>query len=355
MSPARLLLQPGDTMRIDDDLPLMLWTARPDLSCDYVSPAWLAFTGYSLEQALGQGWSRALHPEDLTHWLDVCVHAFDAREPFSVEYRLRRRDGEYRWMLDRAAPRRHGSLFIGFAGVCSDIDEAKRAQQELARALERERRLRLAAEESGRARDAFLASVLAELRPPTRAMATWAAHLQAGVAPGSEAGRALQEIERNARLQSRIVDSLLGLSQPGHAARPDDAGEPLLSGVRVLVVEDDPAARELLVRVLRVAGAQTRAAASSREGLEMLGAWRPDIVLSDLGMRGDEGYVLIRAMRSLPAERGGCVPAAALTVAGEPQAGSRAAAAGYDAQLAKPVEPVALLATVARLVQPVSL
>lgn len=280
-------------MRIDDDLPLMLWTARPDLSCDYLSPAWLEFTGLSPEQALGQGWSRALHPEDLARWLDACVRAFDTRVPFTLEYRLRRRDGDYRWILDRAAPREHGGLFIGFAGVCVDIDEAKRAQQELARALERERRLRIAAEETSRAKDAFLAGVLGP-------------------------------------------------------------GEPLLAGVRVLVVEDDAPARELLVKVLRVAGAETRAAASSGEALDTLGAWRPDIVLSDLAMGGDEGYALIRAMRALPAERGGCVPAAALTVAGEPQQRGRAVAAGYDAQLAKPVEPVALLATVARLVQPVS-
>lgn len=341
-------------MRIDDDLPLMLWTARPDLSCDYVSPAWLEFTGFSQEQALGQGWSRALHPEDLARWLDACVRAFDAREPFMLEYRLRRRDGEYRWMLDRAAPRRHADLFIGFAGVCVDIDEAKREQHELARSLERERRLRLAAEETSRARDTFLAGVLADLQPPTRAMATWASHLRAGLNAASEADRALEAIERNAKLQSRIVASLLELSQPAQALA-HGGEEPLLSGVRVLVVEDDAAARELLVKVLRVAGAETRAAGSSGEALEALGAWRPDIVLSDLGMRGDEGYVLIRAMRSLPAERGGCVPAAALTAATEPQARSRAAAAGYDAQLAKPVEPVALLATVARLVQPVSL
>jgi len=342
-------------MRIDDDLPLMLWTARPDLSCDYVSPAWLAYTGFSLEQALGQGWSRALHPEDLARWLDACVRAFDAHEPFAIEYRLRRRDGDYRWMLDRAAPRRHGGTFIGYAGVCVDIDQAKRAQHELARSLERERRLRHAAEETSRAKEAFLAGVLNELRPPTRAMATWAGHLRERLSPAAEAGRALEAIERNARLQSRIIGSLLELSQPGQAAPRHGLEEPLLSGVRVLVVEDDAAARELLVRVLRVAGAETRAAASSREALEMLGSWRPDIVLSDLGMRGDEGYVLIRAMRSLPAERGGCVPAAALTVTTEPLARSRAAAAGYDAQLAKPVEPVALLATVARLVQPVSL
>ena len=280
-------------MVIDDDLPLMLWTARPDLSCDYASPAWLDFTGLAREQALGHGWSRAVHPEDLARWLDACVRAFDEREPFSLEYRLRRRDGEYRWMLDRAAPRRQDGLFLGFAGVCVDIDDTKRAQQELARSLERERRRRLAMEESSRARDASLAAVLNGLQ--------------------------------------------------------------LLAGVHVLVVEDDAAARELLVGLLRVAGADTRAAASSGEALEMLGRWRADLVLSDLGMRCDEGYVLIRAVRALPAERGGCVPAAALTVATEPQARSRAAAAGYDAQLAKPVEPVALLATVARLVQPLTL
>jgi PAS domain S-box-containing protein len=264
-------------MRIDDDLPLMLWTARPDLSCDYVSPAWLAFTGLAREQALGHGWSRALHPEDLARWLDACVRAFDAREPFSLEYRLRRRDGEYRWLLDRAAPRGQDGVFLGFAGVCIDIDEARRAQRELARSLERERRLRIAAEQSG-------------------------------------------------RMQQRLIAKLLPLCQPGHAALPHALEEPLLAGVRVLVVEDDAPARELPVKVLRVAGAETRAAASSSEALEMLGAWHPDIVLSDLGMRGDEGYVLIRAV-----------------------------AAGYDAQLAKPVEPMALLATVARLVQPVSL
>jgi PAS domain S-box-containing protein len=341
-------------MRIDDDLPLMLWTARPDLSCDYVSPAWLDFTGYPLEHALGQGWSRALHPEDLARWLDACVRAFDAREPFSVEYRLRRRDGEYRWMLDRAAPRRHGGTFIGFAGVCVDVDEAKRARQELAKSLERERRLRLAIEETSRAKDAFFTAVLNDLEPPTRATATWASHLRERTSAGTEAARALEAIESNARQQSRIIGSLLRLSQPGQPARSQAAEEPLLSGVRALVVEDDAAARDLLVKVLRVAGAETRAAASSGEALEMLGSWRPDIVLSDLGMHGDDGYALIRAMRSLPAERGGCVPAAALTVATEPQARSRAAAAGYDAQLAKPVEPVALLATVARLVQPVS-
>lgn len=338
-------------MRIDDDLLVMLWSARTDLSCDFVSRAWLEFTGFSAEQALGHGWSRAVHPEDLARWLDTCVRAFDAREPFSLEYRLRRRDGQYRWVLDRAAPRRQEGVFVGFTGVCVDIDGTKRAQQDLARSLERERRLRLAVEEAGRAKEAFLTAVLNELQPPIQATATWAGHLRERFA-GSEAAQALEAIERNARLQARIVANLQQLAGPGQAPLAHALEAPLLSGVRVLVVEDDAAARDLLVKVLRVAGAETRAAASSAEALDTLGEWRPDIVLSDLGMRGDDGYVLIRAVRSLPAERGGCVPAAALTVATEPQARHRAAAAGYDAQLAKPVEPVALLATVARLVQP---
>ena len=118
--------------RPDDNLALMTWHARPDTSCEYVNRAWLDYTGYTLEQALGEGWVRCLHPEDLARWLDACVRAFDERRPFEIEYRLRRRDGEYRWVLDRAAPRfagnaaNGGGLFLGYAGVCIDIDEYKR-------------------------------------------------------------------------------------------------------------------------------------------------------------------------------------------------------------------------------------
>ena len=124
---------------------LMHWSVRPDLSCDYLSPAWLEFTGSTLEQALGDGWSRGVHPEDLARFLDRCLRAFDEREAFEIEYRLRRHDGEYRWVLDRAAPRygRDGA-FLGYVGCCIEIDDRKRAEHDLARSLERERRLRIA-------------------------------------------------------------------------------------------------------------------------------------------------------------------------------------------------------------------
>ena len=336
-------------MKPDADLPVMTWRARPDMSCEYASPAWLQFTGYSAEQALGEGWSRVVHAEDLARWLDTCVRAFDTREPFDIEYRMRRRDGEYRWVLDHAAPRFSRGLFLGYAGVCIDIDERKRAEHSLARSLERERLLRTAAEASSRAKQAFVRTLLAELLAPTQAVATWSTHLREHLPEGSETAEALEAIVRNARQQTRVIENLLGLcAEESHAARTKAADAPLLSGVRVLVVEDDPQARELLLKVLGVAGAEARAVETSADALLTLERWRPDIMLSDMGLRGNDGYVLIRAVRSLPAERGGCLRAAALTGS----AGSAAVAAGYDAQLTKPVEPVALLATVARLVQP---
>jgi CheY-like chemotaxis protein len=252
---------------------------------------------------------------------------------------------------DRAAPLYSGDgVFVGFAGVCFDIDEHRRAQQGLARALERERKLRVATEEASRLRHGLTVSVLQQLQSPAQAIATWAGHLREQLPQTSEAAQALESIERNARSQSRIISNLLDLAETEKGARPVPhfgAEEPLLSGVRVLVVDPD---HETLVNMLTVAGADVRVAASTTEALETLGAWRPDVLLSDIGE--GNGYSLIRALRSLPAEHGGCMRAAALT---EAEPANSAVAAGYDAQLAKPVEPVALLATVARLAQPVGL
>jgi CheY-like chemotaxis protein len=265
-------------------------------------------------------------------------------------------------VLDRGLPRySKDGVFLGFVGTCIDIDERKRAEHELARSLERERKLRIATEEASRLKDGFLASVLSDLQPPVQAIATWAKHLRGQVAAASEPARALDAIEHSARAQDRIISSLLDVSRvagsnpsPPRAsgARSSANDGPLLAGVRVLIVDDDPAARETVAKVLGIAGAQTKAASSSTEALDALGAFRPDVLLSDVHMHGGDGYVLIRAVRALPAERGGCLRAAALTARDEAEDAMRVMAAGYDAQLAKPVEPVALLATVARLAQP---
>jgi len=312
-------------MKPDESIPLLTWRARPDMSCEQVSRAWLDYTGYTPEQALGEGWTRALHPEDLTRWLEACVRAFDERQPFEVEYRLRRRDGEYRWMLERAAPQYADGVFVGYAGALMDIDAYRRMQYGLARALERERRTRIATEEASRLRHDLMVSVLEELRVPAEAIAACAARMED------------KTMERHARAQCRAIHNLLQL------ARPDGqtAHEPLLSGVRVLVAGVDGEGRELQ-SMLAVAGAEVRLAGSAEDALDEVDSWQPDVLLSALGKGGDS---LIRELRSLPAERGGCLRAAALGTDG---AGTQ----GYDARLAKPVEPVALLTTVARLAGP---
>jgi PAS domain S-box-containing protein len=312
-------------MKPDESIPLLTWRARPDMSCEQVSRAWLGYTGYTPEQALGEGWTRALHPEDLTRWLEACVRAFDERQPFEVEYRLRRRDGEYRWMLERAAPQYADGVFVGYAGALMDIDAYRRMQYGLARALERERHTRIATEQASRLRHDLMVSVLEELRVPAEAIAACAARMED------------KTMERHARAQCRAIHNLLQL------ARPDGqtAHEPLLSGVRVLVAGVDGEGRELQ-SMLAVAGAEVRLAGSAEDALDEVDSWQPDVLLSALGKGGDS---LIRELRSLPAERGGCLRAAALGTDG---AGTQ----GFDARLAKPVEPVALLTTVARLAGP---
>jgi len=279
----------------------MVWRARPDMSCEYANRAWREYTGCTADAADA---AAVVHAEDLARWLDTCMRAYDARAPYEIEYRMRRADGVYRWVLERAVPRYGDTGFAGYLCACTDIDRHKRTEEATASALERERRLRQATEEASHAKDGLLASVLAELEAQT-----------SSIAPPSIGQWA-------ARLRASLVPESLPLS------RPLDA--PLLAGVRVLVVEDDAKARELLVKVLRAAGAEAHAVSDPAQALTAIEDWHPDVLLSDTGLPGHDGYVLLRAR-----------PAA-----------QRALPAGYDAELAKPIEPVALLATVARLVQP---
>ncbi|MBV9928431.1 MAG: PAS domain-containing protein [Acidobacteria bacterium] len=127
---------------------------------------------------------------------------------------------------------------------------------------------------------------------------------------------------------------------------------PTLEGLKVLVVDDEPDARQLLSEVLTRRGAQVSTAASADEALEKLRRWRPDVLLSDIGMPDGDGYDLIRRVRALPAEQGGRTPAAALTAYAVPADRERALASGFQLHVAKPVEPADLAAVVASLVNP---
>lgn len=113
--------------------PVMIWMSGPDKLCNYFNETWLEFTGRPLEAELGDGWSEGVHPEDLNGCLDVFTRSFDRRESFSMLYRLRRYDGEYRWVLDIGVPRSNpDGSFEGYIGSCVDVTDRKLAEQALA-------------------------------------------------------------------------------------------------------------------------------------------------------------------------------------------------------------------------------
>jgi len=121
-----------------------------------------------------------------------------------------------------------------------------------------------------------------------------------------------------------------------------------LAGLRVLVVDDDYDTREVLSAMLSRYGAVTRAAESALEAIRVLAEWEPDVLVSDIGMPGEDGYQLIAKVRALPAERGGAIPAIALTAYASSQDRQRALSNGFQNHLAKPIEPVELAQVVAR-------
>jgi hypothetical protein len=122
-----------------------------------------------------------------------------------------------------------------------------------------------------------------------------------------------------------------------------------IQGVRVLVVDDEPDARTLVRRVLEECKAVVTTAASAREAMERLEAERPDILISDIGMPGDDGLSLMRWVRALGPERGGQVPAVALTAYARAEDRMKAMLAGFDQHLVKPIEPAELITLVAVL------
>lgn len=115
-----------------DAAPVMVWISGIDKSCTWRNKQWLEFVGRSMEQELRTGWAENVHREDVERCLNTYVAAFDARRPFSMDYRLRRHDGEYRWILDHGVPcvDAHGE-FTGYIGSCIDITERKRTEDEL--------------------------------------------------------------------------------------------------------------------------------------------------------------------------------------------------------------------------------
>lgn len=117
---------------IADSAPVLIWMADPDKKRTYFNRRWLEFTGRSLEEERGDSWMEGVHPQDLSNVREIYSNSFDRRVPFNLSYRIKRADGEYRWLLDTGAPRFDpDGLFAGYIGSCIDDTDRRMAEDVL--------------------------------------------------------------------------------------------------------------------------------------------------------------------------------------------------------------------------------
>jgi PAS domain S-box-containing protein len=501
---------------VANSVPVLIGMSGPDKGVSYFNTAWLEFTGRDASRELGMGWLDNVHPEDRDAAVAAYEQAWATRRPFEAEFRLRRADGHYRVLLVRATPRLNESGALdGYTAAATDITDQRHAIAAAEVAKE-------AAETASRAKDAFLATVSHELRAPLSPILTWARMLRDDHLDGTKTAKALEVIERNARLQAQLVEDLLDVARivegkirlqvrpvnlsnvvesavdtvrpaaeakgvrlqvildstvtlAGDAERlqqviwnllsnavkftprggrvhvvlervnshvevaVSDTGagitleqrprlfdrfwqadssstrthgglglglaivrhltelhggtvtaespgegqgstftvklpvapmirtaeEPTrrhpilhelgaamnarLNGVRVLVVDDEPDCNEAVRVLLDHCGAEVRVAGSAGHAYEILSRWKPDVVVTDIGMPGEDGYSLLARIRSRSDDRAR-VAAIALTAFASSDDRARLLSAGFRLHLAKPIEPRELIAAIAATV-----
>lgn len=493
-------------------IPHIVWTTDAHGKTDYVNARWTDYTGLLLEAALDERWQNIIHPDDLpavqAFWTKSCKTV----SAYEMEYRLRRSDGMYRWHLVKGLPMRnqHGHVIKWF-GTCTDIHDQKELEIERRKVLEREQAARETAERANRIKDEFLAILSHELRAPLNPILGWTKLMQNRKFDPAKTQEALATIERNAKIQTQLIDDLLDVAKilrgklsmevvpvdlvfviesaidtvraaavaksvrldavllpigqvSGDAARlqqvvwnllsnaikftplhgrveirleqvgdsaqitvsdtgkgispnflpyifesfrqedasttrkfgglglglaivyslveahggtiwADSLGEghgatfimqlplleqqpeqhrpsPLLeeeldlSGVRILAVDDEADARELLSELLSQYGAEVLTVGSAIEVLANLESFQPNVLVSDIGMPGVDGYSLIEQVRALPPAKGGLIPAIALTAYGREEDRQQASTSGYQHHITKPLEPEQLVQAV---------
>lgn len=193
--------------------PVMIWRSGLDANCDYFNETWLAYTGRTLEQEMGDGWADGVHADDLDRCVSHYRDHFQRREAFEMEYRLRRHDGVYRWIFDRGVPfTDDAGAFAGFIGSCVDVDERRKAED--AQQQHNQEQLALA-------RDFekwILAIVSHDIRDPLGTILFAARRLQDVSEPTGAAKKHAEIVERGVHRIQHIVGDLLDLAREREGA-----------------------------------------------------------------------------------------------------------------------------------------
>ena len=194
-------------------MPQMVWLADRS-GVQYWNQRWYDYTGLPRDDSMGVGGTNIVHPDEQGRTMELWQRAIEQGVGFDIEQRIRRHDGVYRWFINRGLPVQDASGEVTrWVGTITDIDDQKQIETQRARLLEQECIAREAAENANRIKDEFLAVLSHELRSPLNPILGWARLLRTTQLSEVKTEYALEAIERNARLQSQLIDDLLDVSR----------------------------------------------------------------------------------------------------------------------------------------------
>lgn len=197
-----------------DSAPVMIWMSSVEGAATWFNKRWLDYSGCTMDEEIGNGWVTRIHPSDRDKCLAIRAASLTSRNVFTMEYRLRRRDLEYRWIFDSGTPVFNmDGRFEGFVGSCVDIHQLKESEEQRKLLFEKERIARLEADRANRLKDEFLATLSHELRTPLNAILGYAQLMKRGTISEAKRIEILDIIERNSRSQAQIIEDLLEMSR----------------------------------------------------------------------------------------------------------------------------------------------
>ena len=195
-------------------IPQFVWVATAEGQNEFVNRQFCEYTGLTLEQMLNLDWLTIIHPDDVERTRNRWLSSVDRGSLYEIEYRFRRFDGTYRWFLGQGIPLRdEQDEVVKWFGTCTDIEQQKQIEQERVRLLQREQTAREAAEQANHIKDEFLAVLSHELRTPLNPILGWSRLLRSGKLDAAKTAQALETIERNAKLQTQLIEDLLDVSR----------------------------------------------------------------------------------------------------------------------------------------------